>query len=298
MTYEVLDVGTWALAGHEVVGLTEHPWLRDPATEQLHLWKPAAAKRLERREHVAEKIAAELARAVGVPCASVELGVRDGVLGCLSRNVQPRGWDRLFGADLLLNIDPDFRATVKRHSAYTVPNIFTVLADVGPPLEPPIDDPALQDAFDVFTGYLLFDALVLNRDRHAKNWAVLRPRQGGAARLCALYDNASSLGLAVSDDRAGRIVGGKGADAYVRREGRARAFAQRADRDSTLLEVAADALQLCSPAAKAHWLERLEAVDHATVTDAVNGVPELSEPLRTLVPMLVASARKMILDAC
>lgn len=296
MTYAVLDVSAWELAGHEVVGLTEHPWLRDPATEQLHLWKPVAAKRLQRREHVAEKIAAELARAVGVPCAPVELGVRDGVLGCLSRNVQPHGWDRQFGADLLLNIDPHFRATVKRHPAYTVPNVLTVLADIGPPREPPIDDSVLQDAFDVFTGYLVFDALVLNRDRHAKNWAVLRPRQGGSARLCAMYDNASSLGLALSDDRARRIVGGQGADAYVRREGRARAFAQRANRDSTLREVAADALQLCSPAAKTYWLERVAAVDHSLVEVAVTGVPELSEPLRTLVPMLVASARRMILD--
>lgn len=297
MTYPVRDVSSWELAGHEVVGLTEHPWLRDRSGQQLHLWKPATSKRLERREHLAEKLAAELAHAVGVPCATVELAVRDGVPGCLSRNVQPSGWERRFGADLLLDLDPGFRATAKRHATYTVANIFTVLSDVEPPQEPPVDDPALQDAFDVFTGYLVFDALVLNRDRHAKNWAVLRPRYGGPNRLCALYDNASSLGLALSEGRASRIAAGNGADAYVRREGRARAFAQRNDRDSTLLEVAADALQLCSAAAREHWLERVAALDDTTVTELVAAVPGLSAPLRTLVPMLVASARRRIVGA-
>lgn len=196
-----------------------------------------------------------------------------------------------------MDVDPTFKATCKRHPTYTVPNVLAVLRGVGPPQEPPVEDPALQDAFDVFAGYLVFDALVLNRDRHARNWAVLRRRRGGQARLCALYDNASSLGLALSEDRAARIVRGNGADAYVRREGWARAFAQRDDRDSTLLEIASDALQLCSPVAKEYWLQRVAAVDEATVTDALSAVPDMSEPLRTLVPMLVASARRRILDA-
>lgn len=297
MPYRVFDVSSWELAGHETVGRTEHPWLRDASTQQLYLWKPVTAKRLERREHLAEKLAAELARAVGVPCATAELAVRAGVPGCLSRNVQPSGWERRFGADLLLDLDPSFRATVKRHATYTVTNVFTVLSDVGPPKEPPLADPALQDAFDVFAGYLVFDALVLNRDRHAKNWAVLRPRDGGAERLCALYDNASSLGLALSDGRASRIAAGKGADSYVRKEAWARAFAQRAGCDSTLFEIAADALQLCSAPAKQHWLERVSALSDSVVVKLVAAVPGLPAPLRTLVPMLVASARRRILDA-
>lgn len=230
MTYRVLDVSSWELAGHETVGRTEHPWLRDASTQQLHLWKPVTAKRLERREHLAEKLASELARAVGVPCATVELAVRAGVPGCVSRNVQPSGWSREFGADLLLDLDPAFRATVKRHATYTVTNVLTVLSEVGAPQDRPLADAGLRDAFDAFTGYLVFDA----------------PREG---------------------------------------------------RESTLFEVATDALQLCSAPAKQHWLERVAALSDSSVIELVAAVPGLSAPLRTLVPMLVASARRRILDA-
>lgn len=37
VTYPVRDVSSWELASHEVVGLTEHPWLRDGSGQQLHL---------------------------------------------------------------------------------------------------------------------------------------------------------------------------------------------------------------------------------------------------------------------
>ncbi|HWH28955.1 MAG TPA: HipA domain-containing protein [Mycobacteriales bacterium] len=294
MPFPVVDVSAWELAGVEVVGRTEHPWLKEVSSGELYLWKPASGTRFDRREHLAEKIASELAQLVGVPCARVELAVRDGVLGCVSRNVQPSGWERRFGEDLLLNLDPGFRATDKRHVTYSVSNVRTVLQGVAPPHGVPDDDRALRTGFDVFTGFLVFDALVLNRDRHAKNWATLRHRRTGAERLCALYDNASSLGLSLSEARAERIVGGKGADPYVQRECWARSFAQRDGRDSTLFEIATDALDGCSPRARQHWLERVAAVDSGAVSNVLGAVPGLSEPLRTLIPMLVSSAQRRL----
>lgn len=297
MGFPVLDVTSWESRGHEQVGLTEHPWLGEPVGSELYLWKPAQLQRLERREHVAEKIAAALAQLVGVPCAAVELAVRHGVPGCLSRNVQPHGWDRAFGADLLLDLDPAFNPTDRRHVAYTVHNIHLVLADVASPLAPTIAELEGWSAFDVFAGYLAFDALILNKDRHARNWAVLRPRQGGRSRLCGLYDNASSLGLSLSDTRAANIAASRGAEAYVRKASAARAFARREGRDSTLFEVAADALSLCSPQAREHWLGQVEMLTVADIGSVVAACPDLSDALRTLVPQLVMSARRRILDA-
>lgn len=181
--------------------------------------------------------------------------------------------------------------------AYTVGNVHTVLEGVGAPLAPSVPLLATWSGFDVMAGYLAFDALILNKDRHARNWAVLRPRRGGQGRLCGLYDNASSLGLSLGEARVTRILDGGGADAYVRRESAARAFAKRDGRDSTLLEVAVDALRLCSPGAHEHWLERVGSTTARDVVAIVDSVPDLSEGLRTLVPQLVMSARRGILGA-
>lgn len=299
MTETIRDASTWEVAGYEVVGRTEHPWLRNPQDQSLHLWKPAQEQRLARREHLAEKLASDLAALLGVPCAAVQLAQRKGVQGCLSESVQPREWQRRFGEDLLLDVDPTFRAATKRHAAYTVGNLRAVLPDVAAPggEGTPAELPEQFDAFDVLAGYLVFDALILNRDRHAKNWAVLRPRRGGTARLCAMYDNASSFGLALSDGRAQRITGSAGVDDYVAGQCSARAFAQRQNRDSTLFEVAADALHQCSPAARLHWLQRLANLHEYEVIHLVTNIPGLSEPMRTFIPMMLRSTRDRICGA-
>ena len=106
-----------------------------------------------------------------------------------------------------------------------------------------------------------------------------------------MYDNASSFGLALSDIRAERIVLGSGVKAYVEGQCLARAFAKRQDRDSTLFEVAADALQTCSVPAREHWLQRLAGLEEPDLVRLVSDVPGLSEEMRTLIPMLLQCTR-------
>jgi hypothetical protein len=228
MAFVVLDLDDWELRGVEQLGVTEHPWLVDPDLGDLWLWKPAADGRLARREHWAEKIAAELAGLLGLPCAQVELASRRGVAGCVSRNVLVHGEDKASGAELLAEIDPTFDPRVRGHPAYTVANVAQVLDGVRAPsaqVDPPL--PANAAGFDVMAGYLLFDALVLNRDRHAANWMVARRRDGsGPDVLCPMYDNASSLALSVGNDKMRHRCASGGVAAYAEREGWARAFAQ------------------------------------------------------------------------
>lgn len=176
MIFPVLDASSWEPGGLEQVGVTQHLWLRHPEDGALHLWKPAAGRRLERREHCAEKLASEIAGVLGIPCAHVELAERDGVSGCLSRNLVDDAEEIYAGALFLGGIDPTFDpATRGGHAAYTVRNVERVLDDVRAP--DPAGLPPKTGAFDVFAGYLVFDALVLNRDRHAANWSILRRRE-------------------------------------------------------------------------------------------------------------------------
>lgn len=159
-----------------------------------------------------------------LPCAQIELAVRRGAAGCLSRNVLESGRELYPGAYLLADLDPSFDPRVKGHPAYTVENVAQVLRSVE---APPTVSPKGLSGFDLFTGYLVFDALVLNRDRHAANWAVLRRRDGSEPdHLCPLYDNASSFGMAQAASTMARRLESRGVDAYVAREGAARPFAR------------------------------------------------------------------------
>lgn len=295
MSFPVLDATDWALSGLEQRGATEHLWLTDPRDGEPWLWKPASGRRLERREHWAEKVAGEVALLLELPCARIELAVRRGHAGCLSRNVLESGRDLYPGAYLLADLDPSFDPRVKGHPSYTVDNVAQVLTSVQ---APPSVSPKGLSGFDLFTGYLVFDALVLNRDRHAANWAVLRRRDGSEPdRLCPLYDNASSLGMAQAASTMTRRLEGRGVDAYVARECAARPFARPGGVLPTLFDVAWQALALCSPAAKAHWLAKVQSLQESDVRALVEGVPGVSEVVGTFTVEVVASARGRIVHA-
>lgn len=297
--FQVRDATGWENAGTENEGATEHPWLRDPVGGDLYLWKPARGRRRDRREHWAEKIAAELARHLGVPCAQVELAVQDADVGCLSRDLQGHGHELHSGAVLLGAIDPGFHPGQRHHDAYTVENISRVLTDVDAPGGDP--GPSVPEgfrAFDVFAGYLLFDALVLNRDRHAGNWSVLRRKDSSEPdRLCPLYDNASSLALSMSDSSRAKRLASNGVEAYALREDHARSFARIEGREPRLLEVARLALLSCSAAARDYWMDQITRLESADVSSVLTAVPEMSEPLRTFTVELVEVNRRRIAGA-
>lgn len=297
--FPVLDASSWEPWGIEHRGVTQHLWLRHPDEGALYLWKPAVGRRLQRREHWAEKLASELAVLVGVPCAHVELAELDGTAGCLSRNLLDEAEEIHAGSLFLAEIDPTFDPSTKGHEAYTVTNVARVLTDVEAPratVAPPL--PSDTDGFDVFAGYLVFDALVLNRDRHAANWSVLRQRDGnGPDRLCPLYDNASALALSLSEKNMANRYASRGIPSYAARECLARPFARRNGRAPSVYEVADQALELCAPAVREHWRARVAALREADVARLVSAVPGMSEVVRTFTVELVMCTRRRLIDA-
>lgn len=65
-----IDVSDWELAGEEPQGLQRHPWLRHDSRKRPWLYK-VAGPHLDRplMNDVVEKLASEIASAVGVPAA-------------------------------------------------------------------------------------------------------------------------------------------------------------------------------------------------------------------------------------
>lgn len=162
-------------------------------------------------EHWAEKIASDVARTLGLPCAVVELARHGQEWGTISRDFTEDGSLALVHGNELLGeqLAGYPRSRNYRVKEHTLAAIWGVLSNtaIEAPEGVPFDLPEPQ-AFALFAGYLLLDAVIGYTDRHHENWGVLllgtTPRR---MVLAPTFDHASSLGRELSDDkRRGRLA--------------------------------------------------------------------------------------------
>jgi hypothetical protein len=113
LALEVLDVSSWPVAAPETAGDDEKVWLRDPAGVRW-LFKPAIAHVGWRQgEDWAERISCDIARALDIPAATVELASRDGRFGCISRDLIPTNWELQSGAVKLSELVDQYESRTK-----------------------------------------------------------------------------------------------------------------------------------------------------------------------------------------
>jgi hypothetical protein len=293
----VTDASDWDVAGEETQGITPHPWLRSEARDRTWLFKETVvvADRLF-REDLVEKMASEVAVLLGVPAAVVELAVRGDVRGCLVQDLRWAGGSDQPGQVLLGGIVEDYDPEDRGHRGHSIPNIYTALEGYAAP--PGSATPEEFAAFDVFAGYLLFDALIANSDRHDRNWAVLvrPPGEQGLDALCGSYDHASSLGFNLSDDqRAARMRDGT-VDSWVR-GGKARQFERVPEQPvQTLVELAESALQICSSDVMGYWYDALRNLQPDAIRAVVDDAPELSGVTRNFTAQIITLNQRRLID--
>jgi hypothetical protein len=269
------DVDGWEIVREESAGSSVAVWLEEPETHLKWLQKDTVVPShgFEQGEDWSEVVSTQIGLALGVPCATTRLCMRSGHRGSLSLNVTPDKynlWDGMVVLESCAEVTDYFphvegqpgldpaRPNVKR-PGHSVENIQRALDGVLAP--PGFVGPDELDAFDVFCGYLLFDALVANRDRHEQNWSVLVPSLGSEpSRLAPTYDHASSLGYNMLDDRR---------TARLRDPNGVRIFAEKgtawriehSGQPPTLVAVASDALSRCSDTAADFWRQRIRQLD-------------------------------------
>ncbi|WME22614.1 hypothetical protein [Brachybacterium sp. GU-2] len=290
--WERIDVSSWLVLDSEQTGSHETTWLldeRDGTTRWLHKNTTMHEDR-EQGEDWAEIIATQVGMRLGVPVALTLLCSRAGHRGSVSRDVRPRQLD-LFSGHLVLEDCPDVddyiahlegdpahdpqRPNVKR-PGHSIANIRRALDGSGAP--PGFEGPETMDAFDVFAGYLLFDALVANRDRHEQNWAQLRPQLTTMAPcLCPSYDHSSSLGFAETEAKMALRAGDRQALRAWARRGTAGRF-EHTEKADSLVTLAVEGLALTSSVAQAHWRRRIDEIDLTAVTAPLlrGEIPEMS----------------------
>ncbi len=198
----------WAL-DEEGMGTKRKFWYRDPDTRTEWLFK---YPRERTGEHWAEKIAAEVAGALGVDHATAELAVFDGQKGVALRSFVPPGEELVHGNQLMeLAVDsynPDAGFRYRRHS---LANIWECLG-----LLSRLIGSDLPTTKRLFAGYLLLDAVVGNTDRHHENWGISLGA-GRGVRLAPSFDHGSSLGRELRDERRRSRLAEAQVGAYVRR---------------------------------------------------------------------------------
>ena len=280
-----IDVSDWEkLAYGEPGGDAGKDWFYEPGTsKRMWLYKAATMKQAKvkvvdgggtrqyrRGEDWAEKVCAELAALIGLPAATVELAVRDGLQGNISLSVRPHSW-QLHGAGAkLAEIDPRYVTwsednKVRNPIGHNLDNIERVLDDVLPPST---STETAFTAFDVFAGYLLFDAWVANTDRHDQNWAILETEHGQEI-LSPSFDHGTALGSGMETAQHATAD----VDSWAHR-----GFAHRFEdgQKRLLLDLAWDALDRASPLARTYWVTAIASIRTEAWDTVLDSVPEMS----------------------
>jgi hypothetical protein len=194
--YQIIPLADNAPELPEQLGTKTKYWLH--IDDRQYLFKIG---RPNTGENWAEKVACELCTLLGLPHAHYELAVWKQQKGVLSENIVPPDGRLVPGNELLSEIHTTYPASqryqVKDH---TLGRILSLLnrPEILLPLNwtPPGD--AIQNAADVFAGYLLLDAWIANQDRHHENWGIIH---FDTIHLAPTYDHAASLGQNEADAR-------------------------------------------------------------------------------------------------
>lgn len=292
--YPEMDISAWDYRDQEPVGKNSKDWYRDPADDSVWLFKPVglAPDVTPDGKDWAEKVAHELAVLFGVPTARVELAVRGDQAGTICRNANPSQLPSQSGALLLSEVDPGFDMRdhdARGHSLEAIAEVLTGVAG-------PVDRPELQQlsGFGVFSGYLVLDALIGNRDRHSQNWSIVFDDDLNR-RLMASYDHGSSLGFSLSDDvRDATLRDGMRFDAFVNR---GTAYRFEGGRHTTLVDMAARALGMAGTEARAHWGAQVAAISADNIASVISRTPRMSEGARNFAIKFVSETQRRLHDA-
>jgi hypothetical protein len=217
---------------------------------------------------------------------SVQLNDGERVRGSISRDIRPDGWVLSAGASRLEEFDDSFDTeTCQGHS---VEAIHAALEGLGGPPETPYES---WPAFDVFAGYLMLDAWIVNTDRHPANWALVQA-PGGLTRLAHSFDHGGGLGSGYGEPLHERVLA-EGVDAWCRR-GKAARFPDSGP--TTLVELALQAPVAARPMARGHWMTQMSQVSAQACNDIVKAVPDLSGATRRFVAEVLAVNRRRLID--
>lgn len=275
----ITDLSTWQRADDEPLGETDKRWFVDPSTNRRWLYKPNRSNRSP-DEGSCEVAASQIAKLFGIPAASVELAKYGESTGCISLNViVDPAHEMEEAASYLAEFTKNFNPRDKQSRGHSAVTIHALLAQLRGPVG---HDPTLSAA-DWFAGYLLFDALIGNTDRHSQNWAV-ETTQSGELHLAPSFDHATSLGISNRGKKRDQLL----ESPHLIPNFAAQATAHRfeASKSISLVDFACNFLGQCSPHAQVHWLFQISNFPTSNAIDLLRS-SRMSVPATTLATNII-----------
>ena len=212
--YPIIEVQAEWVLEPETLGGKQKFWYRQPGDDEpLWLFK---YPRPDTGEHWAEKIAAEIAVHLEIPCARVELAIFQGARGSSAESFINDDQDLFHGNQILArhlgDYDPDQKFD---QSGHTLKNIWLAFEQI-------FENPDGSDSAKArFAEFIVLDAIIGNRDRHHENWGVARrhTEAGLVGYLAESFDHASSLGRELQDIRRDGLLANNRVSNYSERDG-------------------------------------------------------------------------------
>ncbi|HBJ1646730.1 HipA domain-containing protein [Clostridium sp. ZBS20] len=175
-------------------GTSKQEWIVNENNGKIGLFKDRKSDKTT--DNFSEKIASHIANIIDLPCADIDLAIRNNRVGMVSYKINSESENIIEGIQFISNLYPNYNRdklidedTGEKYSLEIILNSIR-----GLNLE--------RDLFKIF----IFDFLIGNTDRHHSNWAILMNNETKNYSICPVYDNASSLCSYVSDDHITRSI--------------------------------------------------------------------------------------------
>jgi len=213
--YPVIPIAEDAPDSLEQLGTKTKYWLHK--NNKRYLLKIGRANT---GENWAEKVACELCGLLGLPHAHYDFAVWRKHKCVICETIVPKDGRLIMVNELLSEVHINY-PTQQRYqvSDHTIGRIAGLLnsSEVLLPLGWTPPGVGVNNAFDVFVGYLLLDAWIANQDRHHENWGEIA--YNDSIYLAPTYDHAASMGQnetdAVREDRLTKRDHKRHISAYV-----------------------------------------------------------------------------------
>lgn len=200
--FQIIEVTPAMRSGSEVEQLGSKPKFWFTYEKEKWLFKEA---RKNTGEDWSEKLASEIAKLMGLTTHHTELAIWNGKRGCAVKSFLPQGFSLVHGNELLGGLLSGYDSEkIHGQADHTVENIVNMLEKIF------LEGPSRAAVSRKFIGYLVFDALVGNTDRHHQNWGLiinLPENKESTLPIVALaptFDHASSLGRELTDEARAR----------------------------------------------------------------------------------------------
>lgn len=147
-------------------------------------------------EFISESLAGYIGKAINIPVAKTDIGIRDGKIGCLSHIFLSENETLIHGVDFITRLYPSFNTDLlfdpDSKKYYSFEMIYNSLGDI-------FKNSDFNIAISHILKIMIFDMLIGNTDRHQNNWGIVYNENTLEAQFSPLYDNGSSLCAYIKD---------------------------------------------------------------------------------------------------